>query len=41
MINKVQTTGGKDEQNIVFMLKSQWTSQHGSRNKKTCIKKLF
>ena len=31
----LQTTGGKDEPNIVFMLKSQQTSQHGTRNAKT------
>ena len=31
----LQTTGGKDELNIVFMRKSYWTSQHGNQNVKT------
>jgi len=31
----LQTTGGKDEPNIVFMWKSQRTSQHGTQNGKT------
>ena len=31
----LQTTGGKDEPNIVFMRKSQQTSQHGTQNIKT------
>jgi hypothetical protein len=30
-----QTTGGKDEPNMVFMRKSQRTSQHGTKNVKT------
>ena len=30
-----QTTGGKDEPNMVFMRKSQRTSQHGTQNIKT------
>jgi hypothetical protein len=30
-----QTTGGKDEQNIVIMQKSYRTSQHGTQNVKT------
>ena len=29
---KQQTTGGKDNPSIVFMLKSERTSQHGTRN---------
>ena len=35
----LQTTGGKDESNIVFMRKSWRTSQHGSQNVKTHNKK--
>ena len=32
----LQTTGGKDEQNIIFLLrKSHRTSQHGTQNVKT------
>ena len=31
----MQTTGGKDERKIVFMRKSQRTSQHGIKNVKT------
>ena len=31
----LQTTGGKDEPNIVFMWKSWRTSQHGTKNVKT------
>ena len=38
-VNKIgvllQTTGGKDEPNIVFMQKSYRTSQHGTQNVKT------
>ena len=30
-----QTTGGKDDSNIVFMRKSLRTSQHGTQNVKT------
>jgi hypothetical protein len=33
--SSLQTTGGKDEPNIVFMRKSQRTSQHGSKNVNT------
>ena len=33
--SSLQTTGGKDEPNIVFMRKSQRTSQHGSKNVST------
>ena len=28
----LQTTGGKDEPNIVFMRKSKWTSLQGTKN---------
>jgi len=31
----LQTTGGKDERNLVFLRKSQRTSQHGTKNVKT------
>jgi hypothetical protein len=31
----MQITGGKDEQKIVFMQKSQRTSQHGTKNVET------
>ena len=31
----LQTTGGKDEPNIIFMRKSQRTSQHGTKYIKT------
>jgi len=34
----IQATGGKDEQNIIFMWKSKWTSQHGTQNVKTHIR---
>ena len=33
--NVYKTTGGNDEPNIVFMQKSQRTSQHGTQNVKT------
>ena len=33
-----QTAGGKDEQNIVYMRKLQWTSQDGTQNVKTLVK---
>ena len=31
----LQTTGGKDEQNIVFIRKSQWTSHQGTQSIET------
>jgi hypothetical protein len=31
----LQTTGGDDEPNIVWMRKSWWTSQRGTQNIKT------
>ena len=34
----LQTTEGKDEQNIVFMREAQRTSQHGTQNVKTHIR---
>jgi hypothetical protein len=37
----IQTTKGKDEQNIVFMRKLWLTPQHGTQNVKTHNKHLF
>jgi len=44
-VNKIwallQTTGGKDELNLIFMQKSQWTPQHGTLNAKIHVLLLW